>query len=128
MSHDEIQDDTTIPDNERLWRRVFPSAIHTDEETNELRAQSGAFRDHRGPLSVDIASLTTLEASLIQGPGMQMAEFSAKTARNAGCKIRRDPLPGDPAHALIYGTHRNGGLSGREAQFIARQSRIIPIN
>jgi len=128
MSHDEIQDDTTIPDNERLWRRVFPSAIHTDEETNELRAQSGAFRDHRGPLSVDIASLTTQEASLAKRRDMCLTEFSAKAARNAGCKIRRDPLPDGPAHALIYGTHRNGGLSGREAQSIARQSRIIPIN
>ncbi|MCY3955042.1 MAG: hypothetical protein OXF47_03485 [Nitrospira sp.] len=128
MSYDEIQDDTTIPDNERLWRRVFPSAIHTDEETYERRAQSGAFRDYRGPLSVDIASLTTQEASLAKRRDMCLAEFSAKAVRNAGCKIRRDPLPGDLAHALIYGTHRNGGLSGREAQFIARQSRIIPIN
>lgn len=128
MFHDEIQDDTTIPDNERLWRRVFPSAIHTDEETNERRAQSGAFRDHRGPLSVDIASQTTLKASLAKKPDMCLAEFSAKAARNAGCRLRRDPLPDDPAHALIYGTHRNGGLSGREAQSIAHHSRIISID
>ncbi|RMH34530.1 MAG: hypothetical protein D6690_10565 [Nitrospirae bacterium] len=56
---------------------------------------------------------------------MLLVEFRAKTVRDAGCKIKRDPLPGNPAHALIYGNHANGGLSSAQAQKIARKSRIL---
>jgi len=129
MPTDEVHDDPTISDDERLWRRVFPAAVHENEEPGgELRAQSGAFRDHRGPLSVDIGSLTTPDEVLGRAPGMRLAEFNAKVAREAGCKIQRDRLPDNRAHALIYGDGANGSLTSRQAKAIAHRSRIIPLH
>ncbi len=128
MPPDNVQDDPTIPDDEQLWRRVFPGVVYENEQCGGgLRAQSGAFRDHRGPLSVDIGSLTTPDDVLGRGPGMRLAEFEAKVAREAGCKIQRDPLPHNPAHALIYGDGAKGSLTGRQAKAIAHRSRIIPL-
>lgn len=129
MPAEDVQDDSTIPDAEQLWRRVFPAAVCENEEIKgALRAQSGAFRDHRGPLSVDLGSLTTPEEVLGRGPGMRLAEFNAKVARDAGCIIQRDPIPDNPAHALIYGNGINRSLTSSQARAIARHSRIIPLN
>lgn len=119
MPLDGISDDETISDNEKLWRRIFPNQRYED------RANSGGFIDTRGPLSLDISSLTTISSILSRFPDMFLAEVTVKTVRDAGCKIQKNPQPDNPAHAQIFGNQKNGGPSESQARKIALKSKII---
>jgi hypothetical protein len=96
-------DDRTIPDAEGLWRRIHPSWIVPDRETGGWRVSSAAFIDRRGELSVDLASLTTVEWSLAGYPEHSLAEVKVAVIREKGYGVVRDPLPENAAHALVRG-------------------------
>lgn len=121
----EQRDDPTISDHERLWRRVPPIQIHLDPKTREQRVSSAAFRSTTGIISVAIASLTTAESILTGYPGYSLVEFEAGAARMAGCVVVRDPLPDDPAHALVYGSAPKGHLTKPQARKIAQKARWV---
>jgi len=125
MPFNDISDDLTIADDEILWRRVDPLQVRTDPVSNQIIPFSGAFKDQRGPLSVEIASLANLEEALTRADGRFLAEFTARVAREVNCRIVKSPLPENPAHAQIYGNHKGGCPSQAQARSIAHQSRII---
>lgn len=125
MPIEEINDDSPVPSAALLWRRIFTKDIYLDPGTNRRRPRSGSLLDTGGPLSVELAELTTLDETKTRGPEMAIAEFTANVAREAGCRIVRDPLPDNPAHALIYGAHRNGGPNQRQSKRIARESTLV---
>lgn len=56
-------------------------------------------------VSVDLARLTTPEQSLSRAPraGFGLGSLTVGVPRSLGLRVRRDPLPGNPAHALIVG-------------------------
>jgi hypothetical protein len=117
-------DDPTISDSERLWRRVHPSQIHKGTETGDPEVSSAAFST-RDEVSVAIAGETNLAAFLRDYPQHSVVEFSAGAARAANCAIVRDPLPADPAHALVCGSRSHGQLSKTQQERLKQASRII---
>lgn len=124
------EDDPTILDSEQLFRRVIPHAaalVAVGDGT--FRPASGALRD-KGPLSVDLSSLSTLEETRDrdQSQHFHVASVSVAAVRAAGCIVRRDPLDDNRAHALIFGHHSTGGLTGSESRKIAQEATIALLN
>ncbi len=115
-------DDQTIPDTEGLWRHIHPnpSQIVRDEKTQEWRPSSAAFIDRRGEMSVDLASLTTVERALQGKPEHSLAEVTAGVFRQREYAVVCDPLPDNPAHALVCGS-----MSKKHAREIARAARWV---
>lgn len=124
-------DDSSIPDDELLYRRIpiQPSdTIQPTETQGEFRPSSGSFRSD-GPLSIDRAALTTPEQTRDRAkPGVfHVAQFQAKVARQCGCRVVQDPQPDNPSHVLLFGDHESGSgaLNKKQTKAVARAARII---
>lgn len=120
----ERQDDRSIGNNERLWRRVHPTQIDFDNETGEPRVSSGVFSTSDG-LSVSIASETTIETLLRNYPEHSVVEFEVGVARSVGCVVVRDPTRDDPAHALVWGPKSRGRLNPTQRNSLRNAARVI---
>ena len=125
-------DDVTIGDEEPLYYRVYPDSKSLVRiPSGEYRPSSGSLRSD-GPLSVNLGSLATPQETRDQERSsiFHVAAFSAGIARMVGCRIIREPLPGNHAHALVYGNHNrgNGALSKSQKKQIADRARIVLIN
>ena len=112
-----IDDVVSIPDGSPLWRGiVVPDQIRRLADGNEVPAL-GALISHE--VSVSIGSETTQEAVLqkgqARGVNWRLWEFTAGTARAAGCIVDRDPQADDPAHAVVLRADQPGRRL-REAQ------------
>jgi len=94
-------DDSSICDEERLWRRIIPQWIVPTED-GKLRPSSSAFLDgYTGEVSVHIAALTDQYKALEGRPNDSLVEIKAGLPRSLGHAIVRDPTEQDPSHALI---------------------------
>lgn len=96
-------DDGSIPNDERLCRRLIPEWIVRDDPASP-RCSSAAFIDrHTGEVSVFRASLTTHDTILRDHPGDSLGEIEARVPRGHGYKVVPDPDLGEPgvAHAVI---------------------------
>jgi len=92
-----------ILDDDRLYRRLAPMHMNNDGSVN-----SGAFkvkRDYDQSISVDLARLTTPEATMgaETRPGFRIGALVARIPRALGFVVRHDPVPEDRAHSLIEG-------------------------
>jgi len=99
-------DDATIPDEADLWRRIPPWHFVLDQNSGQIRPSSAAFdNDPNGsPMSVVLgAESSGPEAVLAGHSGFALASFTAGLARECHQGIARDPLPEEPAHALVFG-------------------------
>jgi hypothetical protein len=114
-------DDPSIGDNEQLWRRVHPAQININSQTGGHHLSSAVFST-RKEVSVAIASETTLEALLANYPEHSVIEFTVGSARSAGCTVVRDPLPDDPAHALVCGSRSEGRLNKTQQNLLKQAS------
>jgi hypothetical protein len=115
-------DDGSIPDGERLWRRLLPDWIVWTEPGGP-RCSSAAFKDrHTGEVSVFRASLTTEDAVLRDHPDDSLGEIDAGAPRGLGYKVVPDPDPGDPgaAHAIICPSPK-----GASASKMAKATRLV---
>ena len=124
-------DDQSISGDEILYRRIPlhpPDMIQSTDVLGEFRPSSGNFRSV-GPLSVDRGSLSSPEQTRDRAkPAVfHVAGFHAKVARQCGCRVVKDPLPDNPAHALLYGDHESGtgALNGKQTKAIARAARLV---
>jgi hypothetical protein len=54
-------------------------------------------------MSVNRSFLTTIEATLSGHRGFAIFGFPASAARLEGQQVLADPLPGNPAHAVVVG-------------------------
>ena len=106
-----------VGDDELLWRYIHPTQITRDKQTGVWRPRSGAFIDTE--MSVDRASLTTLERARQNRPLHSIAEFAARYVRTLGKNVRPDQLPDNPAHAIV-----SPQLTKTEARQLAMRSDI----
>lgn len=117
----EREDDQSIGNSERLWRRIHPGQINWD--ASPPRVSSGAFNTKDG-LSVSIASETTLEALTQDHPEDSIVEFEVGFARSLGCVIVRDRTEEDPAHALVWGPRSGGRLSQTQKDSLRNSATV----
>lgn len=128
-------DDPSIPDQEPLYVRIFPDPDALIPVADGYRPNSGTLKRGDEPVSVDLGSLCTPEETKNRDLSAQfhVAMLTAGMARSVGCRVVRDPLDENSAHALLYGNRQNtaksftGGMTKGEGEKIARMARIIPI-
>lgn len=133
-------DDDSIPDDERLYIRIYPASdALVPVEGGQYRPTSGGVRgrDRDEPLSVDLGSLSTAEQTRDRGTNgsFHVAMIIVAAVRQVGLRVRRDPiLDGpvpNPAHGLIYGSRTNadgnqaGGLTKGEYSQLAHAARLV---
>jgi hypothetical protein len=107
MSQTNYQDDASIQDDDRLFRRVHIKQLVRDEDTGFVRVSSGVFKDRY--LSINIESVLTnfggsAEACLSNFKAHKLISITAGNGRQFNQAICRDPLQGDPSHGLVYGS------------------------
>lgn len=126
-------DDVTIPHDEVLFLRVYPDPhiIYRDPETGAFRPGSGAFRS-KEPLSVDLGSLTTARETRDRDTSARflIVQFMAEQVRLQLCGITRDPEddPPNPAHALLHGRRKDGGLTSGQRERLALGAIFVEID
>jgi hypothetical protein len=107
MSERLYQDDATICDGERLFRRVHITQLVRDDDTGLARVSSGVFKDKE--LSINIESVlsdagSSAEACLHNYKTHILISITAGDARHFCQAVCYDPLPNDPSHGLVYGS------------------------
>jgi hypothetical protein len=109
MADAEYRDDPTIPDEAELWRRIPHWHVHFDVRLNRLRPASAAFDDDPdSDMSVVLADETPGPDAVLAGhQGFALAAITAGLARACGLGVVRDPLPDNPAHAVVFGPKTN---------------------
>ena len=101
-----------IPNDEILWRRIFPGWWIYDENQGRTRPTSQAFNDDENglPMSVFVARIVQSTGRnpndvLHNHTGYALAFVTARLARE--CKqliaMELDPKNPDPAHAIVFG-------------------------
>lgn len=101
-------DDPTVLDEDRLWRRVprTPQHIVWDENRGNHRVSSAAFDDDSDgePMSVWLAAEAGSPSEMLRGhPNFGVVSLAVGVVRSRQQIVLRDPLPGQPAHALVVG-------------------------
>lgn len=106
-----LVDDVTILDSDPLWRRIPPHHfVRDDNRGGGYRPSSAAFDDHPDgtPMSVvlgrEVLAAGRLPESVVTGhSGFGLVTFDAQIARSVNQGIMRKPVPGEPAHAEVFG-------------------------
>jgi len=102
---DDHFDDPSIPDHERLFRRIH--LVHVAEGSEGRSAlSSAAFRDKE--LSVNLESVMRQagkppDYALRNHPHDFLAGITAGVCRANGQRVGPDPLPDEPAHGYVFG-------------------------
>lgn len=113
----EDEDDSTIADDDYLYRRVPRDPVNTKQEADAVRASSAAFQDNSDGISVFLESVMAelnleIPWSVIAGKEPRrfaIARLRVEVVRGLGCGVTRDadpaeepPHPCNPAHALVH--------------------------
>ncbi len=120
-------DDPTVPNDAALWRGVLPSWIHPDGS----RPQSLTFIDGSDAQEVSffIASETTKECLMENGPFVKLAQVTAGFLRSLGYSVARDPEGADGDAAHVVACPANGKTRKdieKDARRIAKQATWVP--
>jgi hypothetical protein len=105
------EDDLTIPDTDRLFRRVPPNQLEQLED-GSWRPTSSVFKHPE--LSVNIECLMVEqrrrpEDTIANYPGHYLTSILARDVRAKGHPIVKDTEPpNDPAHGLVLGKKTSG--------------------
>ncbi len=114
-----FQDDPSISDADVLFRRIPRSWVNWDEAGNPS-ISSAAFKDEE--LSIYIESVMTADhripADAIRHHfGYGLASITAVQARGQNQALARDPEEGEPAHGVVYGPKKRGGVAAALRDF-----------
>jgi hypothetical protein len=107
MSPPVYQDNASVRNGEKLFRRVHVSLLVRDDDTGLARVSSGAFKDR--DLSVHIESALSEtgrlpESCLHNCNAHKLVSITSANAREFNQAVCRDPLPNDHSHGLVYGS------------------------
>jgi hypothetical protein len=110
MSGPPYEDDPTIDDSSALWRRIHPAYIIYDETLGRQRPTSQAFQNQRGTNTISVVLAEVVrrdnrgpESLLANHHGYSLAQLTAGFVRSLAQGVARDPVPQEPAHALVFG-------------------------
>jgi hypothetical protein len=110
-----FEDDPSIPGEERLFRRIPRTWVDWDDDGN-AGISSAAFKDEE--LSINIESIMVRDGrqpadAIRQYPGYGLAAITAAHARSLNQVVARDPIEEEPAHGIVYGQKKRGGIAGK---------------
>ncbi len=110
-----FEDDPSIPGDENLFRRIPGTWVDWDENGNP-NISSAAFKEEE--LSVYLESVMARDgrppAEAIRNySGYGLAAITAAHARALNQRVTRDPQPEEPAHGIVYGKKKSGGIGGK---------------
>lgn len=140
MADQRPADDDSIPGDEWLYIRIFPSAdALAPVDGGGHRPVSGSVRgrERDEPLSIDLGSICTPEETRDRGTNgnFHVAQVTAGQVRAIGLRVAREPItdPAAPnlAHGLLIGSRTdvadnfNGGLTKGENSRLSREARIV---
>ncbi len=117
-------DDASIGNGVVLWRAFSELQIYLEPDGTE-RPESWAFRDQTNEVSLFVAEETDLEWLHTLLPGTRIASITAGDARECGFLVTRDPLPGQPSHALICPLAQTRKNKGENARKLAKRARLV---
>jgi hypothetical protein len=110
MPAGDYTDDPTIADDAVLWRRIPPWHVIFDANLGRPRPSKAAFEDHPNgsPMSVvlaeEVARSGRAAADVLRGhEDFALAAITAGLARERNQGVARDPVPEEPAHAVVFG-------------------------
>ena len=129
MPEQQFHDDAAILDRAILWRRIPPAWVVWDGNLGRMRSSSQAFQDHPdgSPMSVLLSDMMLSsgrgpEAAIEGLPGFYLASLTAGLARQSKQGVAPDPLPTEPAHAVVFGKK----TSGVRNRFATESQWVIP--
>jgi hypothetical protein len=103
-------DDSSIANEWSLWRRIPLYHVIFDDNLRRFRPTSAAFDDDPDGSSTSVVLGELVFAGgrgpnevLAGHPNFALAAITAGFARSLGLAVVRDPLPFEPAHALLVG-------------------------
>jgi hypothetical protein len=108
-----FEDDPSIPGSEKLFRRIPRTWVDYDD-SGDPTISSAAFKQEE--LSVNLESVMARDgrhqADAIRNyPGYGLAAITAAHARSQNQRVARDPQPEEPAHGIVYGQKKCGGIA-----------------
>lgn len=131
----EYVDDSTILDDDELWRRIpnWPNFVVYDENRNIERVSSVAFKDHRNgtPMSVAIASIARQHGrgsiDLINDneahEGFGVVSLNVGNVRELNQGVMKEPIEGQPEHGEVF--DKSGQRSKKTQKALAQSAAII---
>ena len=110
-----FEDDPSIAGEERLFRRIPRTWVDWDEHGNAA-ISSAAFKDEE--LSVALESVMVRDGrpqvdAIRNYAGYGLAAITAAHARSLNQHVSRDPIDEEPAHGVVYGQKKRGGIAGK---------------
>jgi hypothetical protein len=110
-----FEDDPSIAGEERLFRRIPRTWVDWDEHGNAA-ISSAAFKDEQ--LSVALESIMARDGrpptdAIRNYAGYGLAAITAAHARSLNQRVARDPIDEEPAHGVVYGPKKRGGIAGK---------------
>lgn len=134
------EDDSSISDDDYVYRRIARDPVNTKQEDEGTRASSAAFEDKDDGVSVFLESVMSerglrIPADVVHGKPagrFVIARLSVRDLRDLHCGITRDPDPPgeaphpcNPAHALVHLPPGGKAASKRLRGKIARAAEIF---
>lgn len=132
MAENEPVDDKSIPDTDRLFRRVAPNQLSPNEDGSK-RPSSSVFKTDR--MSVNIETLMIEqgrppEDTLTKYPNAYLTSISVNDVRSFGCYpvVKDTQPPNDPAHGLVLGKKKGSFANKmlRNHKWIVEPTKTLP--
>ena len=112
---DEFPDDPVIHNEDLMLRRIPPFHIVPDENSGGHRPSSAAFDNDKDGAPMSVYRQTVIESSggaierVMKGhAGYALAAISAGDLRSRDQTVHNNPLPDEPAHAVVCGDKTKG--------------------
>jgi hypothetical protein len=109
-----------ILDVDVLYRRLARHQVNRDGTVNSSAFKRGGV--YETEISVDLARLTDPQTSVERAgrAGFRLGTLDAADARELGFRVEHDPLPRNPAHALLIGPNDQ-----EISRALARRVRLV---
>ncbi|HEV7241456.1 MAG TPA: hypothetical protein VGQ36_19650 [Thermoanaerobaculia bacterium] len=107
-----------IADDDVLHRRLAPMMVKRDGTVSSVAYVKNGQPDNE--ISVDLAWRTTTTQTLLSRPSFGIGAITARVPRSLGFEVTHDPLPDNPAHALI-----RGQSSKEKCRILASETRVV---
>jgi hypothetical protein len=107
MSEQVYEDDPSIKNEDRLFRRVHLAQLVNDDDTGLVRISSGVFKHKELSVNIESSLLnggSSIETCLCGHQAHKLVFITAGNARRFEQAVSRDPLPNDPSHGLVVGS------------------------